>query len=172
MRNDKAANRNRWIAGILLAVIASGLLSASPAFAQSAAGVTNKKTNSKKDDDDKKKEDEEREAAKEAENENNLSLLEQVKLQTEFHGVLDLKTENSGAVVGTLVTDATDKTPNTTYQLKLENSELLKVLLPFDKKKVAVYGKLRNNGKYLVAMSLCQHSPGPQRVERRMRGGL
>jgi len=121
-----------------------------------------------------------REAAKEdAEEAAITNMAEQLrKYQHEFHGTFllpaDPSQKTSAGVVGTFVTDEKDRNPNQTYLVKVAdgNKELLGKLKRFDMKKVAVQGKLRNQGKYLIASAVSEPAAGQPVKERRGGGGI
>ena len=69
------------------------------------------------------------------------------------------------AVIGTL-TSAT-----ASYQLKLGEPALMAKLKTYDKKIVALQGRLRNEGKYFVVSGIVEKSAGGV-VERTKRGGI
>ena len=100
------------------------------------------------------------------------------KYQHEFHGTFllpsDPSQKTSAAVVGTFVTDDKDRNPNQTYLLKVAdgNKKLLETLKRFDMKKVTVQGKLRNQGKYLIATAVSEPAAGQPVQERRSGGGI
>ena len=121
-----------------------------------------------------------REAAQEDADEASLTnMAEQLrKYQHEFHGTFllpsDPSQKTSAAVVGTFVTDDKDRNPNQTYLLKVAdgNKKLLETLKRFDMKKVTVQGKLRNQGKYLIATAVSEPAAGQPVQERRSGGGI
>ncbi|MGD0088838.1 MAG: hypothetical protein ABSE73_02860 [Planctomycetota bacterium] len=93
--------------------------------------------------------------------------------QRMFHGTFLLPSDSSkqtnADVIGTLVTDEGDMKPNQTYLVKVEKNlkEVIEVLKRNDTKKVTVHGKVRNQGKYLIAISVIEAAPGAPVKEQR-----
>lgn len=118
-------------------------------------------------------------AAKEDEEEASVTdlLAKLKKYQSDFSGTFLLPSDPSQksdrGVVGTFITDKSDRNPEQTYLVKVVSDDVLKVLSRYDTKKVTVQGKLRNNGKYLI-VSLVIEPPPPfhPQPERRSPGKL
>lgn len=58
------------------------------------------------------------------------------------------------------------------YPLKAASDEVLAQLKKFDQKKITLAGKLRVNGKYLVALSVVEAAPAADLRDKRKRNGL
>ena len=67
-------------------------------------------------------------------------------------------------VLGTFTADGK------TYMLKIASEELRAQLQPFDNKDVALAGKIRNNGKYLIVEDIVAGSGTPAATFRNPRG--
>ena len=163
-----SAHRTSRLLSLLFLGLTAGLAGTGPTLAADAK------------DKQKDAQAEEKEAAKEDADEAAITdMAEQLrKYQHEFHGTFLLPSDPSqktgSAVVGTFVTDERDRNPNQTYLVKAEKGkeDIVKALTRFDGKKVAVQGKLRNSGKYLIVSLVVEPAPGPPRTERRGHGGI
>ncbi|HLX62289.1 MAG TPA: hypothetical protein VKX17_13505 [Planctomycetota bacterium] len=58
------------------------------------------------------------------------------------------------------------------YELKAASNEILEKLKPLDKKIATIAGKLRVNGKYLVAMAVVAGAPNDIQRDKRKKSGL
>ena len=118
---------------------------------------------------DSPEEQEAKQAAKEAEAEK--SLPEDQQFGHAYVGTLSLipvdPTQPKPTVIGTFTLDK-----GTTLQLKLAevNDSLVKRMSLYDNKKCTLFGKLRNNAKYLVVSSIIEMPNAP--VMKRKRGGM
>jgi len=157
------------LTAILLLALALGLVCAPPACAAAAKDKPKEPS----------PEEEEAEAAKEdAEEAGVTDLAQQLKkYQYDFHGTFllpaDPDQKPGRGVVGTFVTDRSDKHPDQTYLVKVASDDVLKVLLKYDTKRVTVQGKLRNQARYLIVKLVIEPPPPAVRpAERRPPGRL
>jgi hypothetical protein len=110
-----------------------------------------------------------KQAADEAAAEKNLP--EDQQYGKSYNGTLNLvvidPTQPKPAVIGTFTIDK-----GATLQLKLAelNDSLMKRISLYDNKKCTLFGKLRNNGKYLIVSSIIEMANAP--VMKRKRGGM
>ena len=70
-------------------------------------------------------------------------------------------------VIGTFYADG-----GKSYPLKAASDEVLALLKKFDQKKITLAGKLRVNGKYLVAQSVLEVAKAAEQRDKRKRNGL
>ena len=114
--------------------------------------------------------DEAKEAAAEDEEEKSLSEADQILAIKSVRGKLTLNSSDGGEdgadAIGMLTEDG-----GKIYLLKLEKMELLKTLRTFNGKTVALQGKLRNKGKYLVVSAVTEPGGGAA-PDRKKRGGI
>jgi hypothetical protein len=107
------------------------------------------------------------------------------KYQRTFYGLYQALPESGNGesiapdVVGTFLTNETDRKPGRTYLVKAENGNkgILEALRKMHGKKAEVTGKLRNynpegEGKYLIVSLVVEVAPTIKRGERRKFGGL
>jgi hypothetical protein len=112
-------------------------------------------------------EDEDKIAAKEdAESEEKMVL----GLKTVFTGMLMLNDSDKPAGRGVIGTFACDD--GKSYLLKAASDELLAQLKTVDQKKTTITGKLRVNGKYLIALAIVASTPSTTPRDKRKRNGL
>ncbi|MCY3021072.1 MAG: hypothetical protein NTW87_18820 [Planctomycetota bacterium] len=155
--------RMDWTLSLLVLALITTLAGLAPAYGAQTA-----------QEKQKEREDEAKEAAREDAEDQALDLAQKIRTrQLEFHGLFLLQADKeNSAVVGTFVGDERDKQPNRTYLVKVEKEDLAKTLARYDGKKIALQGKLRNKGKYLLVAAVIEPAPGPARTERRALGGL
>jgi hypothetical protein len=156
-----------WMRSLFLLGLAAGLAGMTPVFAGEAK---------------KKADDAATEAAKAAQ-EDAEELADRKaglkgKRQLIFHGTFLLTSDpaqTNPAVVGTFVTDETDKVPGQTYLVKVDNGnkDILDKLRESNAKKIGIFGKLRNENKYLIVQSVLETGATPATTPiRRSRGGI
>lgn len=102
------------------------------------------------------------------------------KYQKRFMGTFilltaeDKKDQPNPEVVGSFVTSEGDKFPGRTYLVKIagKHPEILAALKRYDCKQIVATGKLRNQEKYLIVMSIDEIGVTEPVVERRPFGGI
>lgn len=107
------------------------------------------------------------------------------KYQRTFYGTFQSTSQGSELqqanpeVVGTYLTNETDRKPGRTYQVKVENGNkgIIDALKRVEGKKAELIGKLRNIGpdgeaKYLIVTQVVEAAPTRPATERRKFGGL
>jgi len=116
---------------------------------------------------------ERREAELEAQNETQLSLVEQARINRQFRGQLELGKDDNPDVVGAFYElQGTSNSSAVKYGIKLQNKSLMETLKNYNGKRIEVEGKLRNSGKYLLITRIVEKAAGQPRTERRAFGGL
>jgi len=116
---------------------------------------------------------ERKEAEQEDQSELGLSFEQKARARYNYRGVFELQEgldEGNPDVIGSFI--AEDASGSRIFMLKLENKDLIRLLKNHDRKRVALYGKLRNSGKYLFVTAVADQSGGPTRSRRRAAGGL
>ncbi|HYG75897.1 MAG TPA: hypothetical protein VEK08_12915 [Planctomycetota bacterium] len=121
----------------------------------------------------KRWETERQEAQLEEQREQQLSFEEKARMRYQYRGILQIEEgldDGNPDVVGSFV--AEDAGGHRVYMLKIEDPSLVSKLKALDRKKVALVGKIRNSGKYILVSAVVDQSGSPIRSRRRAQGGL